>query len=145
MFSAGNTTAGSFLSQAVRASSFPFFKTFLRWQDASAVSCLCVWIVASVEPCVAAEAVGPLQDPVEGHIWGLEDLSVIWRTLLMRQKIRTLIRGFQLFFKVVLVHVFPQFKGFTSEYPTLAFSLIPAPGIFFSSQQQIVILELSLI
>ncbi|KAF4017726.1 hypothetical protein G4228_008887 [Cervus hanglu yarkandensis] len=68
-------------------------------QDASAVSCLCVWIVASVEPCVAAEAVGPLQDPVEGHIWGLEDLSVIWRTLLMRQKIRTLIRGFQLFFK----------------------------------------------
>lgn len=121
-------------------------KSFLRWQDASAVSCLCVWIVASVEPRVAAEAVGPLQDPVEGHIWGLEDLSVIWRTLLMRQKIRTLIRGFQLFFKVVLlVHVFPQFKGFTSEYPTLAFSVIAAPGIFFSSQQQIMILELSLI
>ncbi|XFF81322.1 hypothetical protein AB1E18_007541 [Capra hircus] len=68
-------------------------------QDASAVSCLCVWIIASVEPRVAAEAGGPLQDSVEGRVWGLEDLSVIWRTLVTRQKIRTLIRGFQLFLK----------------------------------------------
>ncbi|XP_040083385.1 spatacsin isoform X2 [Oryx dammah] len=68
-------------------------------QGASAVSCLCVWVIASVEPRVAAEAVGLLQNSGEGHVWGLEHLSVIWRTLVTRQKIRTLIGGFQLFFK----------------------------------------------
>uniref|UniRef100_U3FLG5 Spatacsin isoform 1 n=1 Tax=Callithrix jacchus TaxID=9483 RepID=U3FLG5_CALJA len=68
-------------------------------QDASAVSCLCVWIITSVEDSVAAEAMGHIQDSIEDHAWNLEDLSVIWRTLLTRQKSKTLIRGFQLFFK----------------------------------------------
>uniref|UniRef100_A0A2K5S6P0 SPG11 vesicle trafficking associated, spatacsin n=1 Tax=Cebus imitator TaxID=2715852 RepID=A0A2K5S6P0_CEBIM len=68
-------------------------------QDASAVSCLCVWIITSVEDGVAAEAMGHIQDSIEDHAWNLEDLSVIWRTLLTRQKSKTLIRGFQLFFK----------------------------------------------
>ncbi|XP_049755033.1 spatacsin [Elephas maximus indicus] len=68
-------------------------------QDASAIPCLCVWIITSVEDSVAAEAVGHIEDSTEGHTWGLEDLSAIWRTLLTRQKSRTLIRGFQLFFK----------------------------------------------
>uniref|UniRef100_A0A8C2NR63 Spatacsin C-terminal domain-containing protein n=1 Tax=Capra hircus TaxID=9925 RepID=A0A8C2NR63_CAPHI len=56
-------------------------------------------LASCLQPRVAAEAGGPLQDSVEGRIWGLEDLSVIWRTLVTRQKIRTLIRGFQLFLK----------------------------------------------
>ncbi|XP_023590999.1 spatacsin isoform X2 [Trichechus manatus latirostris] len=68
-------------------------------QDASAVPCLCVWIITSVEDSVAAEAVGHIQDPIEDHAWGLEDLSAACRVLLRRQKSRTLIRGFQLFFK----------------------------------------------
>ncbi|XP_036299435.1 spatacsin isoform X3 [Pipistrellus kuhlii] len=68
-------------------------------QDASAISCLCVWTIASVEDSIAAEAMGHIQDSLEGHPWDLEDLSVIWRTLLTRQKSNTLIRGFQLFFK----------------------------------------------
>ncbi|XP_006920480.1 spatacsin isoform X3 [Pteropus alecto] len=68
-------------------------------QDASAIPCLCVWIITSVEDSVAAEAMGHIQGSVEGHTWDLEDLSVIWRTLLTRQKSKTLIRGFQLFFK----------------------------------------------
>ncbi|XP_059861135.1 spatacsin [Delphinus delphis] len=68
-------------------------------QDASAIPCLCVWIITSVEHSVAAEAMGHIQDSMEGHTWDLEDLSVIWRTLLTRQKSKTLIRGFQLFFK----------------------------------------------
>ena len=69
-----------------------------------------------MEPHVAAEAVGPLQDSAEGHVWGLEDLSVIWRTLLTRQKIRTLIRGFQLFFKVVLIHSFLSLNPVTPPF-----------------------------
>ncbi|XP_069340063.1 spatacsin isoform X3 [Eulemur rufifrons] len=68
-------------------------------QDAGAIPCLCVWIITSVEDSVAAEAMEHIQGSVEGHTWDLEDLSVIWRTLLSRQKSKTLIRGFQLFFK----------------------------------------------
>ncbi|XP_038436206.1 spatacsin isoform X2 [Canis lupus familiaris] len=68
-------------------------------QDASTIPCLCVWIITSVEDSVAAEATEHIQGSVEGHIWDLQDLSVIWRTLLTRQKSKTLIRGFQLFFK----------------------------------------------
>uniref|UniRef100_A0A8C0RKF9 SPG11 vesicle trafficking associated, spatacsin n=2 Tax=Canis lupus familiaris TaxID=9615 RepID=A0A8C0RKF9_CANLF len=68
-------------------------------QDASTIPCLCVWIITSVEDSVAAEATEHIQGSVEGHIWDLQDLSVIWRTLLTRQKNKTLIRGFQLFFK----------------------------------------------
>ncbi|XP_037690027.1 spatacsin isoform X2 [Choloepus didactylus] len=68
-------------------------------QDAKAIPCFCVWIIVSVEDDVAAEAMGHIQDLVEDHTWHLEDLSVIWRTLLTRQKSNTLIRGFRLFFK----------------------------------------------
>uniref|UniRef100_A0A8C7BQ73 SPG11 vesicle trafficking associated, spatacsin n=1 Tax=Neovison vison TaxID=452646 RepID=A0A8C7BQ73_NEOVI len=68
-------------------------------QDASTIPCLCVWIVTSVEDAVAAEATEHIQGSMEEHIWDLQDLSVIWRTLLTRQKSKTLIRGFQLFFK----------------------------------------------
>ncbi|XP_057636203.1 spatacsin [Chionomys nivalis] len=68
-------------------------------QGASAVPCLCVWIVTSVEDRVAAEAMEHIQASVEDHPWSLEDLSVIWRTVLTRQKSHTLIRGFQLFIK----------------------------------------------
>ncbi|XP_053452165.1 spatacsin isoform X2 [Nycticebus coucang] len=68
-------------------------------QDASAVPCLCVWIVTSVEDNVAAEAMEHIQGSTEAHTWDLEDLSIIWRTLLIRQKSKTLTRGFQLFFK----------------------------------------------
>ncbi|XP_008067820.1 spatacsin isoform X2 [Carlito syrichta] len=68
-------------------------------QDACAIPCLCVWIITSVEDGVAAEAMRHIQGSIEGHTWDLEDLSVIWRTLLTRQKSKTLIRGFYLFFK----------------------------------------------
>lgn len=68
-------------------------------QGASAVPCLCVWIVTSVEDKVAAEAMRHIQVPVEDHPWSLEDLSVIWRAVLARRKSHTLIHGFQLFIK----------------------------------------------
>ncbi|XP_073067836.1 spatacsin isoform X3 [Manis javanica] len=68
-------------------------------QDASAIPCLCVWIITSVEDRIAAEAMAHIQYSIEDHTWDLQDLSVIWKTLLIRQKSKTLIRGFQLFFK----------------------------------------------
>ncbi|XP_004408728.1 PREDICTED: spatacsin isoform X1 [Odobenus rosmarus divergens] len=68
-------------------------------QDASTIPCLCVWIITSVEDSVAAEATEHIQGLMEEHMWDLQDLSVIWRTLLTKQKSKTLIRGFQLFFK----------------------------------------------
>ncbi|XP_060030535.1 spatacsin isoform X2 [Erinaceus europaeus] len=68
-------------------------------EGASAIPCLCVWIITSVEDSVAAEAMGHIQGSVEGHTWDLEDLTIIWKILLTRKKSKTLIRGFQLFFK----------------------------------------------
>ncbi|XP_017657798.2 spatacsin isoform X2 [Nannospalax galili] len=68
-------------------------------QGASAIPCLCVWIVTSVEDSIAAEAMGHIQVSIEDHTWDLGDLSIIWRTLLTKQKSSTLIQGFQLFFK----------------------------------------------
>ncbi|XP_025775872.1 spatacsin isoform X1 [Puma concolor] len=68
-------------------------------QGASTIPCLCVWIITSVEESVAAEATGHIQGSVEGHTWELQDLSVIWKTLLTRRKSKTLIRGFHLFLK----------------------------------------------
>ncbi|KAF3830479.1 hypothetical protein GH733_004298 [Mirounga leonina] len=68
-------------------------------QDASTIPCLCVWIITSVEDSVAAEATEHIRGSMEEHMWDLQDLSVIWRTLLTKQKSKTLIRGFQLFFK----------------------------------------------
>ncbi|XP_055480029.1 spatacsin [Psammomys obesus] len=68
-------------------------------QGAGAVPCLCVWIVTSVEDKVAAEATRHIQVPVEEHPWSLEDLSIIWKTVLTRRKSHTLIRGFRLFIK----------------------------------------------
>uniref|UniRef100_A0A667H401 Spatacsin C-terminal domain-containing protein n=1 Tax=Lynx canadensis TaxID=61383 RepID=A0A667H401_LYNCA len=68
-------------------------------QGASTIPCLCVWIITSVEESVAAEATGHIQGSVEGHMWELQDLSVIWKTLLTRRKSKTLIRGFHLFLK----------------------------------------------
>lgn len=84
---------------------------------------------------------GPRLGPEElpssgGHCW-------------QRQKIRTLIRGFQLFLKVMLVHCFPQFKGLTPEYLTVGFfSWVLSLGDFFFFPQAKIdndTLELSLI
>lgn len=84
-----------------------------------------------MEHSVAAEAVGHIQGSVEGHAWELGDLAVIWKTLLTRQKSRTLTRGFQLFFKVVMVNFMfsPRAKKSCFIYP-LVFFLHPF-WIFF--------------
>ncbi|XP_051000473.1 spatacsin [Acomys russatus] len=88
-------------------------------QGASAVPCLCVWIVTSVEDKVAAEAMRHIQVPVEDHPWGLEDLSIIWRTVLTRRKSHTLIRGFRLFIKdspLVLITEMYELCMFFKDY-----------------------------
>lgn len=42
---------------------------------------------------------GHIQASVEDHPRSIGDLSIIWRTVLTRQKSRALIQGFQLFIK----------------------------------------------
>ncbi|GAB1286802.1 Spatacsin [Apodemus speciosus] len=56
-------------------------------------------LASCIQDKVAAEAMGHIKISVEDHHWSLEDLSVIWRTVLTRRKSHTLIRGFQLFIK----------------------------------------------
>lgn len=95
---------------ALLKTSSSFHCLLLSLQGTSTISCVCVWIITSLEESVAAEAVGHIQGSVETHIWDLQDLSIIWRTLLTRQKSKTLIRGFQLFFKVVVIYFCSEYK-----------------------------------
>lgn len=70
-------------------------------QGAELVSCLCVWVLTSVDDVTArAEATAHLADAPEHHDWTLHDLSVLWRTLLGRGRVAPLLRGFQLFQRV---------------------------------------------
>uniref|UniRef100_A0A8D2LN51 SPG11 vesicle trafficking associated, spatacsin n=1 Tax=Varanus komodoensis TaxID=61221 RepID=A0A8D2LN51_VARKO len=68
-------------------------------QGAGTVHCLCVWIVASLDRSTAAEVTKHVEGPVETHPWDLLDLAALWRRLLRRRKIRTLLHGFRFFLK----------------------------------------------
>lgn len=69
-----------------------------------------------MEDKVAAEAMGHIKISVEDHHWSLEDLSIIWRTVLTRRKSHTLIRGFQLFIKVIYVCMYTQERTHTCTH-----------------------------
>lgn len=64
------------------------------------LSCLCVWVLTSVDDATVQEATAHLDDAPQHHDWTLYDLSIIWRTLLSRGHIRPLLRGFELFQRV---------------------------------------------
>uniref|UniRef100_A0A8D2LLZ0 SPG11 vesicle trafficking associated, spatacsin n=1 Tax=Varanus komodoensis TaxID=61221 RepID=A0A8D2LLZ0_VARKO len=68
-------------------------------EGAGTVHCLCVWIVASLDRSTAAEVTKHVEGPVETHPWDLLDLAALWRRLLRRRKIRTLLHGFRFFLK----------------------------------------------
>ncbi|XP_041074494.1 spatacsin-like isoform X1 [Polyodon spathula] len=68
-------------------------------QDSEILQCLCVWVLSSVDDITIAEATSHIQESVEHHEWNLHDLSLIWKVLVRRQRIKSLIRGFQLFQK----------------------------------------------
>ncbi|XP_053319552.1 spatacsin [Spea bombifrons] len=65
-------------------------------QDADLISCLCVWILTSVDAATCAVIKRSLSTP-EDHVWDLSDLSWIWLNLLERKASRTLHRAFSIF------------------------------------------------
>ncbi|XP_018621263.2 spatacsin isoform X3 [Scleropages formosus] len=80
-------------------------------QEADMIQCLCVWVLTSVDNDVAEEATAHIRENPRHHVWNLHDLSVMWRTLLKKNNIRPLIRGFQLFQKdCPLIHMMYMFE-----------------------------------
>ncbi|NWU83240.1 SPTCS protein, partial [Onychorhynchus coronatus] len=79
--------------------------------DASVVPCLCVWIITAVDVATRAEATNHIQSSAENHQWDLQDLSVIWKVFLRKQKSKTLLNGFQLFLKdSPLLHILEVYE-----------------------------------
>lgn len=104
------------LSEAVRQRSPALSVLAACHQPAELLQCLCVWILASVADDVAQEATAHIPESPAHHVWNLHDLSVLWKTLLCRGKIRPLIRGFQLFQResplIYMLHMYE----FCSDY-----------------------------
>uniref|UniRef100_A0A672P5I7 Spatacsin C-terminal domain-containing protein n=1 Tax=Sinocyclocheilus grahami TaxID=75366 RepID=A0A672P5I7_SINGR len=104
------------LSEAVRQRSPALSVLAACHQAAELLQCLCVWILASVGDDVTQEATAHIQESPAHHVWNLHDLSVLWKTLLCRSKIRPLIRGFQLFQResplIYMLHMYE----FCSDY-----------------------------
>ncbi|NWV24546.1 SPTCS protein, partial [Origma solitaria] len=79
--------------------------------DAEIVPCLCVWIITSVDEATRAEATFHIQSGAGSHQWDLQDLALIWRALLRKQKSKTLLNGFQLFLKdSPLLHILEMYE-----------------------------------
>lgn len=90
---------------------------FFDWQGAELLACLCVWILTSVDDITASEATSHLDEGPEHHHWTLHDLSVIWRTLLGRGCVRPLLRGFELFQRVRVIHSHIQYCFHGEGFP----------------------------
>ncbi|KAM6409847.1 spatacsin [Rhynochetos jubatus] len=69
------------------------------FHDANVIHCLCVWVITTVDDATRAEATNHIQSSAENHEWDLQDLSVIWKVFLRKQRSKTLLNGFQLFLK----------------------------------------------
>ncbi|KAK7891255.1 hypothetical protein WMY93_023218 [Mugilogobius chulae] len=89
-------------------------------QGAERLSCLCVWVLTSVNETIAGKATSHLNVAPQHHDWTLHDLSIIWRTLLGRGQVTPLLRGFHLFQRdcplVLVLRMFElccDYKNFT--------------------------------
>ncbi|XP_072528335.1 spatacsin isoform X2 [Salminus brasiliensis] len=99
------------LAEAVEQHSPPLTVLAACHQDAELLQCLCVWILTSVDEDIAQEATSHINENPGHHTWNLHDLSVLWKTLLRKCKIRPLIRGFQLFQRESpLIHMLQMFE-----------------------------------
>uniref|UniRef100_A0AAR2JPR6 SPG11 vesicle trafficking associated, spatacsin n=1 Tax=Pygocentrus nattereri TaxID=42514 RepID=A0AAR2JPR6_PYGNA len=99
------------LAEAVEQHSPPLAVLAACHQDAELLQCLCVWILTSVDDDIAQEATIHINENPAHHTWNLHDLSVLWKTLLRKSKIRPLIRGFQLFQRESpLIHMLQMFQ-----------------------------------
>ncbi|XP_068131177.1 spatacsin [Hyperolius riggenbachi] len=65
-------------------------------QDTDSISCLCAWIVTSVDAATYLEITQTLSPPADNK-WNLEDLTQIWNLLLARSDYRTLHKAFSIF------------------------------------------------
>ncbi|NXU43787.1 SPTCS protein, partial [Drymodes brunneopygia] len=100
------------LAQGLRAHSPILSVLAACCPGANLISCLCVWILTSVDEATRAEATSHTQGwAEEGHQWDLQDLAVIWRVFLRKQKSKTLLNGFQLFLKdSPLLHILEMYE-----------------------------------
>uniref|UniRef100_A0A803VHT2 Spatacsin C-terminal domain-containing protein n=1 Tax=Ficedula albicollis TaxID=59894 RepID=A0A803VHT2_FICAL len=79
--------------------------------DANLISCLCVWIITSVDDATRAEVTSHTPSWPESPQWDLQDLAVIWKVFLRKQKSKTLLNGFQLFLKdSPLLHILEMYE-----------------------------------
>ncbi|KAF4804459.1 spastic paraplegia 11 [Turdus rufiventris] len=79
--------------------------------DANLISCLCVWIITSVDEATRAEVTSHTPSWPQSPQWDLQDLAVIWKVFLRKQKSKTLLRGFQLFLKdSPLLHILEMYE-----------------------------------
>ncbi|KAI1235288.1 hypothetical protein IHE44_0002931, partial [Lamprotornis superbus] len=79
--------------------------------DANLISCLCVWIITSVDDATRAEATAHTPSWPESPQWDLQDLAAIWKVLLRKKKSKTLLNGFQLFLKdSPLLHILEMYE-----------------------------------
>ncbi|XP_069842625.1 spatacsin isoform X2 [Dendropsophus ebraccatus] len=65
-------------------------------KDTAIVSCLCAWIVTSVDAATYTEITHTVSDSID-HQWSLEDLMQIWDILLTRMDSSTLLKAFTVF------------------------------------------------
>ncbi|XP_060770567.1 spatacsin isoform X2 [Neoarius graeffei] len=99
------------LSEAVALHSPPLTVLAACHQGAELLQCLCVWILTSVDDDVAQEATSHINESPGHYTWTLHDLSILWKLLLQKCKIRPLIRGFQLFQRESpLIHMLQMYE-----------------------------------
>ncbi|KAM7039231.1 spatacsin [Acridotheres tristis] len=78
---------------------------------ANLISCLCVWIITSVDEATRAEATAHTPSWPESPQWDLQDLAAIWKVFLRKKKSKTLLNGFQLFLKdSPLLHILEVYE-----------------------------------
>ncbi|KAI5100334.1 spatacsin isoform 1 [Silurus meridionalis] len=99
------------LTEAVALHNPPLTVLAACHQDAELIQCLCVWILTSVNEDIAQEATAHINESPNHHTWNLYDLSILWKVLLEKCKIRPLIRGFQLFQRESpLIHMLQMYE-----------------------------------
>ncbi|XP_059495149.1 spatacsin isoform X2 [Stegostoma tigrinum] len=87
------------LSEAVRHGAPVLSVLAACFQETDVLQCLCVWVIMTSDDATVSEATKHINDSIEYHEWNLHDLSLMWKVLLERRKIKQLVRGFQLFQK----------------------------------------------
>uniref|UniRef100_A0A8C6J0G2 Uncharacterized protein n=1 Tax=Melopsittacus undulatus TaxID=13146 RepID=A0A8C6J0G2_MELUD len=107
----GNSNPSRYLLTAGLREQAPILSVLAAcFQDANILHCLCVWVITAVDDATRAEATNHIQSS-ESHEWDLQDLAVIWKVFLRKQKSRTLLNGFQLFLKdSPLLHILEMYE-----------------------------------